>query len=226
MNDVDSGGGVVEKVEIGNAKLYLGDCREVMASWPECLTVEAIITDPVWPSVPPAMFPHVTDPKALLADALEKVNAERLVIVMRNDQDPRFLSSVPAKWRFLQAMWLRYAAVGYIGRFMTGNEVAYAFGEWPKSRKGRRVLPAIGPVESRPVSRDGHPCPRSELHMRFLVENWSDDVVLDPFMGRGTTGVACAHLGRRFIGIEVMPEYFDRACKEIEQAQKQQRLFA
>lgn len=49
--------------------------------------------------------------------------------------------------------------------------------------------------------------------------------ILDPFMGSGTTGVACARLGRKFIGIEIEPRYFDIACRRIEQAQKQKDLF-
>ena len=49
--------------------------------------------------------------------------------------------------------------------------------------------------------------------------------VLDPFMGSGTTGVACVNLGRKFIGIEIEPKYFDIACKRIEQAYKQRPLF-
>ena len=50
-------------------------------------------------------------------------------------------------------------------------------------------------------------------------------VVLDPFMGSGTTGVACAKLGRKFIGIEIEPKYFDIACRRIEQAYAQPDLF-
>lgn len=49
--------------------------------------------------------------------------------------------------------------------------------------------------------------------------------ILDPFMGSGTTGVACARLGRPFIGCEIEPRYFDIACRRIEQAQKQADLF-
>ena len=44
-------------------------------------------------------------------------------------------------------------------------------------------------------------------------------------MGSGTTGVACVRLGRKFIGIEIEPKYFDIACKRIEEAQRQGRLF-
>jgi DNA modification methylase len=49
-------------------------------------------------------------------------------------------------------------------------------------------------------------------------------LVLDPFMGSGTTGVAAAHMGLPFIGIEREPAYFDIACRRIEEAQKQQPL--
>ena len=51
-------------------------------------------------------------------------------------------------------------------------------------------------------------------------------LVLDPFMGSGTTGVACERLGRKFIGIEKEPRYFDIACRRIEEACKSQPLFA
>jgi hypothetical protein len=50
-------------------------------------------------------------------------------------------------------------------------------------------------------------------------------VILDPYMGSGTTGVAALQLGRKFIGIEIDPGYFDIACKRIEEAWKQPRLF-
>ena len=50
-------------------------------------------------------------------------------------------------------------------------------------------------------------------------------VVLDPFAGSGTTGVACMKLGRKFIGIEIEPRYFDIACRRIEDAQRQPDLF-
>ena len=51
-------------------------------------------------------------------------------------------------------------------------------------------------------------------------------VVLDPFMGSGSTGVACANLDRKFVGIEREPKYFDIACRRIEDAQRQGRLIA
>lgn len=61
-----------------------------------------------------------------------------------------------------------------------------------------------------------------ELVMLFSQSN---DTVLDPFMGSGTTGVACVKLGRKFVGIEVSEKYFDIACRRIEQAYKQPDMF-
>jgi DNA modification methylase len=60
--------------------------------------------------------------------------------------------------------------------------------------------------------------------MKDLVSR-TTGTVLDPFMGSGTTGVACAQLGRKFIGIEIEPKYFDIACRRIEQAYAQGKLF-
>lgn len=66
------------------------------------------------------------------------------------------------------------------------------------------------------------------LLMDKLVTDYSrlHDTVLDPFMGAGTTGMACARFGRRFIGIEQDAERFDLACQRIETALKQHDLFA
>lgn len=58
-----------------------------------------------------------------------------------------------------------------------------------------------------------------ELVEKFIsLHSTKDQLILDPFMGSGTTGVACAKLGRRFIGIELDPKYFDIACQRIYEA--------
>lgn len=61
--------------------------------------------------------------------------------------------------------------------------------------------------------------------MEWLIGKTRADVIADPFMGSGTTGVACMNLVRKFIGIEIEPKYFDIACRRIEDAQRQQRMF-
>lgn len=74
---------------------------------------------------------------------------------------------------------------------------------------------------------NGHPAPMPFSMARDHIMSWTDEdgAVMDPFMGSGTTGVACAKLGRKFIGIELEPKYFDIACKRIEDAYRQADLF-
>ena len=76
--------------------------------------------------------------------------------------------------------------------------------------------------------KDGkeHPTQKPVQLMQWCLEFFPKaHTVLDPFMGSGTTGVACVNLGRSFIGIEREPAYFDIACRRIEDAYKQPRLF-
>ena len=59
-----------------------------------------------------------------------------------------------------------------------------------------------------------------------LCSQAAGETVIDPFMGSGSTGVACVNLDRKFIGIEIDPAHFDLSCRRIEQAYKQPRLFS
>jgi DNA modification methylase len=67
-----------------------------------------------------------------------------------------------------------------------------------------------------------HPCPKPPaLAAHFIrLHSRAGDLVLDPFMGAGATGVAAVQLGRRFVGIEIEPRWFDLACQRIEVAQR------
>jgi adenine-specific DNA-methyltransferase len=73
-----------------------------------------------------------------------------------------------------------------------------------------------------------HPCEKPIQMMEQIVgtSSKSGQSILDPFMGSGTTGVACMNLGRKFIGIEIDEKYFEIACERIRHAQAQGRLFA
>ena len=75
--------------------------------------------------------------------------------------------------------------------------------------------------------RGEHPTQKPIGVMAWAIQQLPADAktILDPFMGSGTTGVACAKLGRKFIGIEIEPKYFDIACKRIDEAYRQPRLF-
>ncbi len=61
--------------------------------------------------------------------------------------------------------------------------------------------------------------PTDLVELTVLYSSNPGAIVCDPFMGSGTTGVVCQHRGRRFIGIEKNPEYFEAACRRIEHAQ-------
>lgn len=69
-----------------------------------------------------------------------------------------------------------------------------------------------------------HPTEKPVSLMQTIV-GWTAGAVLDPFMGSGTTGVACAKLGRKFIGCEIEPKYFDLACRRIDAAHRQPDIF-
>ena len=72
-----------------------------------------------------------------------------------------------------------------------------------------------------------HPTQKPLDVMKWCIERLPSgcSTILDPFMGSGTTGVACVKLGRKFIGIEIEPKYFDIACKRISEALKQPDFF-
>lgn len=78
-----------------------------------------------------------------------------------------------------------------------------------------------------PERHGAHPTEKPRRLMAEIIADFTspDDLILDPFMGSGTTGVAAVQLGRRFVGIELNPIYFDIACKRIDDAQRQGSLF-
>ncbi len=208
---------------MSQTELILGDCRDILPTLP---FYDAVITDPVWPNCPEGLLPGCDNPAELLHDALEKVSARCVVIVLRYDSDPRFLAAVPSKWPFFRVQTLTYSVPGYNGRKLGGEEFAYCFGEPVPSAPGRRVIPGRGPTVQKTIN-NGHPCPRSVDHFRWLINWWTEpgQVVLDPFMGSGTTGEAAYLMGRDFVGIELDPEYYAIAVKRIDLARQQSLLF-
>jgi site-specific DNA-methyltransferase (adenine-specific) len=86
---------------------------------------------------------------------------------------------------------------------------------------------AFWDVPDIPVEHGGHPTQKPLVLLRDQVRKFSDagELVCDPFMGSGTTGVACVEQGRRFIGIEQKPEFFRMACARIATATRQGPLF-
>ena len=193
-----------EPVIIGNATLYLGDCLEILPTLPK---VDAVITDPPYPDY--------------LAD--EFSYDERTVIAALSFGCHQFVfwsatANFPLDWTSIH-IWHKPngQSVKHYERIFERHG-----GMMCKVFRVAAILPNYTQFASECVD---HPTQKPLRLVTDLVGR-TKGVVLDPFMGSGTTGVACMNLGRKFIGIEIEPKYFDIACERIENAQRQSRMFA
>lgn len=210
---------MAEKVTIGNCELWHGDCREVLPLLPNC---DLILTDPPygigaarmnmgkwrtsrmekmeWDSEPP--------PQWLMLLMLEK--AAHLIVFGGN------YFSLPPSRNYL--VWDKGA--GFKGRDFA--ECEFAWCSWDGNAK---VL-TRDPLANRDYEHKVHPTQKPVRVLEWAMSLApKSDTVCDPFMGAGTTGVACVNLGKAFVGIERERQYFDAACRRIEQAYAQPRLF-
>lgn len=203
--------------------IRLGDAREVLKG----VTADTIITDPVWPNVPEGLLPGWERPAELLREVLEVIEARRLVVVIREDSDPRFLTAVPDKWEFFRIQILPYVMPSRNGRKLIEREVAYCFGEPIPSAEGQRVIPGMARKAQPGKKIDAHPCARNLGHMEYLIRWWTmpGETVCDPFAGSGTTARACYRMKRNFIGAEIEPKYYELAQRLIREEQSQLHLF-
>ena len=221
----------VEK--IGRATLYLGDARDVL---PTLSKVDAVVTDPPWGIEYGSGTSNRKRGKAIYDGSFEDTRANVRDIVVPAVVEALALSSgVGAVTPGSPCAWLYPEPVVLGGFYQPAtkglNRWGYAslgpvlfYGRNPRAGK------ALGPtaiVVTDPPSWEGHPCSKPIRPMRWLVDKVSlpGATILDPFMGSGTTGVACMETGRDFIGIELSARYFDDACKRIEDAQRQGNLF-
>jgi len=206
--------------QIGSVTLYCADCRDILPT-PEAQTV---ITDPVWPGaeVPLEGRGHAG---RLLQDALRQapLEAKRLAIHLGCDTDPRFLNTVPDLWDFFRVAWLELPRKGYRGRLLHTGDVAYLFGDPPRSREDHHVIPGryIDPDPN--GQQRSHPTPRKLGHVEWLVKGWSapEDTIIDPFAGSGTTGLAAMRWNRECVLIEIKEEHCETAARALEQEAKQ-----
>lgn len=208
---------LIEPVVIGNATLYLGDCREILPSLPK---VDAVITDP-----PYGIGEHGGGFRGRKGQNIrvhenlgwdkQRPDAEVFALMLAAAPDQviwggnYFADLLPPSkgWLYWQKL---------MGGDFADGELAWttrdkALREFTKCPKGQG---AEHPTQ-KPVSL-------MEWCIGFFPKAGS---ILDPFMGSGTTGVACVNLQRQFIGIEREPKYFDIACKRIEDAQRQGDFF-
>lgn len=211
--------------------IYCGDAREILPS----LMADAIITDPVWPHCE-HVFPGI-DATGLLAEILAVAHANRIVIELGCDSDPRFLSAIPEQWPYLRTCWLEFACPSHKGRILNTGDVAYVFGVPPPPKPGAMILPGKvtatkidrgftrGSAENGKASRCGldskhlpHPTPRKLQHVLWLTKWFAGDSVIDPLAGSGTTLLAAKTMGIPCIGIEIEERYCEVAVQRLGQA--------
>jgi site-specific DNA-methyltransferase (adenine-specific)/modification methylase len=204
-----------EVVTIGDATLYHGDCLEILPTLPR---VDAVVTDPPY-GIGFAAQPTKWQRRAGQSpEAWDDSTELRLPDLLK-------LGDVQVVWggNYYQLppsrgwlSWLKPDAPPSMAHF----ELAWT----NQDRNAKQIKHSIGATNA---ERVGHPTQKPLAVMEWTLHQFPDaESVLDPFMGSGTTGVACANLGRKFIGIEIERKYFDIACERIEAAYAQHRLFA
>lgn len=235
---------------IGDHTLYLGDCLTIMA---ELGPVDAVVTDPPYAdrSMKNARsgknIKHRRDgqihefgyaaleDEIRIASALEFSRlASRWVLVWCDIESIHLWKAdlVGKGLRYVRTgIWVRSNGAPQFSGDRLGQGVeacVIAHNQEARLRWNGGGSPAVwlGPIVNSRSSERMHSSPKPQWLMDAQIEDFTDrgETILDPFMGSGTTGVACAKLGRKFIGIEIEEKYFDIACRRIEQAASQIRM--
>ena len=210
---------MVEWVEIGNARLALGDCRDIL---PALGKVDAVVTDPPYGIGADKHAGNAKNGWTLWHE--ESWDHERpapdcfaLLLAAAKDQiiwgGNYFTDLLPPTMQWL--VWDK----GQRDFSLADCEFA-----WSSQRKAARIFDYPRAL----AMQDGkqHPTQKPIALMKWCVDLLpKPQTILDPFMGVGTTGVAAVQMGRKFIGIEREKRYFEIACQRIEQAQRQEDLF-
>jgi site-specific DNA-methyltransferase (adenine-specific) len=213
---------------IGPCRLLLGDNREVLPTLPRDL---AVVSDP-----PYGMGWNTDTSRFSGGEAHHR--ARRMAGrsdwgVVANDDTP----FDPIPWLAFKQCIL-WGANHYAARLPVGTTLVWlkrldtAFESflsdaevgWMKGGHGVYCRRDLSMNHATGTMQRAHPTQKPVGLMQWCIEKTSG-VVLDPYMGSATTGVACVKLGRRFIGIEIEERYFEIACKRIEAATKQPDLF-
>jgi site-specific DNA-methyltransferase (adenine-specific) len=203
-------------VTIGRATLYLGDCRDIL---PTLAKVDAVVTDPPYGiGIDGQKGSQSKNPKhdrkeheflgwdseRPSADIFQEIfNASEEQIIWGGNY---FVEHLPARKGWL--VWDK----GQHGLTMSDAELAFTSLEKPLRVK------VVNRCE---IIKGGalHPTQKPVSLMKWCLEQIPHcNTILDPFMGSGTTGVAAIQMGRKFIGIEREPKYFEVACRRIAEA--------
>lgn len=210
-----------EPIIIGDAALYLGDCLEIL---PLLGKVDAVVTDPPygigadasackskgkhgWHYYGESDWDRDRPPREIFTAIL---NCSREQIIWGGNYFTDWLAPT-MRW----LVWDK----GQRGFSLADFEMA-----WCSQNKAARLFQ----YSRGKALQDGkvHPTQKPVEVMKWCLGFLPDaKTILDPFMGSGTTGVASVKLGRKFIGIEIEPKYFEIACERIESADRQPDLF-
>lgn len=224
---------------IGNATLYLGDCLEILPTLPK---VDAVITDPPygintksdgqgklspWGDLCNSAFWYaewmrIAKSRLQLSGCLWTcLNWRSLVTFQKAALDARWAIESLMVW---DKQWI---GPGGSRGLRPSYELVALLANDDFSIEDRG-LPDVQRFKWSSQKPNGHPAEKPVAMMRFLVDNSTraGDLVADPFMGSGTTGVAAIAAGRKFVGIEQDPEWFALSCERIDNAYRQTRLFA
>lgn len=206
----------------------LGDCREVLPSLGE---VDAVVTDP------PYGIDY--DPRRSQSSAASGSRKEMERVIGDDvDFDPSFLLTVAPKlviWGANNFASKLPNAGGWLtwdkrdgGSLFRGFKMSDCELAWCNQGRMVRTISHKWCGHLRDSERDlfVHPTQKPTAVIQWCIEQVSPaTTILDPFMGSGTTGVAAVKLGRKFIGIEIEPKYFDIACRRISEALGQPDMF-
>ena len=214
---------MTDKVIIGDATLYLGDCMDIL---PMLDMVDAVITDP----------PYGINENHKKVASRGKLAAPKDYGEFNWDVAPPATELINAIRN--KATWCAFFGGNYFelpptscwlvwDKLNGDNDFAdceLAWTNWPKAV--RRLQWRWNGMIRQGNEERFHPTQKPLGVMKWVIDLCpKSETIFDPFMGSGTTGVAAIQMGRKFIGIEREPKYFDIACERIENAQRQQSLF-
>ena len=208
-----------ERVVIGDAELWLGDCREVLPLLPR---FAAVVTDPPYGLADLLHRPGSGEWEKHYkqgAPTWDRVTVADGVTAALEQADKAVVWGGQFYLLHPSRCWLSW---NKILRNWSSSEAEHA---WTNLDKPNRVFDySHGQLATE--GKHYHPTQKPVPLMAWcLVQAGRPATVLDPFMGSGSTGVACVQLGLAFTGIEREPKYFDIACRRIEDAQRQAKLF-
>lgn len=229
----------MRKEVIGSCELYLGDCLELLQGLG---TFDACVTDP------PYMMGSAASRvgKGLRSRIGEWTNASywyaAWVGAVWHRLERHGSMWVCCNWRSLPVLTMAgdecgasassivvwdkdWIGVGSLKGLRQRYELIAQFGKDAYGVEDR-TEPDIWRVPWSSQRPSGHESEKPVGLMERAIGLSVGSRILDPFMGSGTTGVASVKQGRRFVGIEIEPKYFDLACKRIEAAEKQPSMFA